>query len=192
MGNDPFANINKARRAGASNPSFVKGTYLCAIDTLGLRESQKGQGAMVVLESTILEVIEAFEGSHETGDNVGRVFMIGQSGFPGEFALGELRELLGIVCGVPQAEVTSEHARNATQGDGQTMRGGVYGVRVVDDKKIDPKTGRPYPRLSYFDPETDNGQGEAPAPEPVKAAPTAPNPPRTRPGAPATNGRPPR
>lgn len=145
-----FDTIAAAKPRGGPRNPFTPGGYLCEVQFLGIKTSQKSNDEFVLLEATVIESMG--DDAKAPGEPVARAFQVSAAGWAGAYAASDLRALIAACVGCEFAEVdaaTCKAACGAAEeggAPGTAMRGARFRVVCTQNSKgkVDPNTGAPY------------------------------------------------
>jgi len=133
-----FSGIRTAKATLDAN-YLRPGHYVCRIDKCKIDQNRK-KITFAAIEMTVIQVRDNEQGQgHSQGECV--TFYVDQ----GDYFLPEIKSFIGNVMGIPQDQITEEHAAEAF-GEGQPLVGTCAEVQA---RQITTKNGGVFTRVSF-------------------------------------------
>jgi hypothetical protein len=141
--------VGSANGPSGGGNYYTPGTYIVRLEAAINKQSAQGKGELVAVETTVLEIETAFQGSKQSGERCSTVYMEKT----GQVVIDNLRGFVGAVIGEdPNAkthppEKWSKWAGEVCGGDGQAFKGTLLRVIAQD---ITLRNGKPFTKVSWY------------------------------------------
>lgn len=136
-----FANIENAV-APAQQRYFADGTYKMELHKFVQGTSRRDNTPYVVVEATVLDVLNSSEGSNTSGERVSWVVKLKQE----ETFLAAVKGFVAAASGVDYGDVTADMCEELSSGDGSELAGMEV---IADAKTITTLKGNPFTKVIW-------------------------------------------